>query len=144
MVFVAPDLRLTVVMTSDPAPAQSRDGHVDALHALLDQHLVAGLGNIYVCETLYRARIHPARKAARISAARAAALVPLIRDVLAEAITAGGSSLRDYVRPDGQLGYFAKQWRVYGRQGETCPCGGTVERVVQSGRSTFWCRSCQK
>lgn len=64
--------------------------------------------------------------------------------MLIDAIAAGGSTLRDYARPDGQLGYFAKQWRVYGREGEACPCGGTVKRTVQSGRSTFWCPSCQK
>lgn len=115
--------------------------------ALLDQHLVAGLGNIYVCETLYRARIHPARKAARISAARAAALVPLIRDVLAEAITAGGSSLRDYRQADGELGYFQHSFQVYGREGQPCltpGCTATIRRIVQSGRSSFFCPACQK
>ena len=115
--------------------------------ALLDQHIVAGLGNIYVCETLYRARIHPARKAARISAARAAALVPLIRDVLAEAITAGGSSLRDYRQADGELGYFQHSFQVYGREGEPCVtpgCTATIRRIVQSGRSSFFCPTCQR
>ena len=115
--------------------------------ALLDQHIVAGLGNIYVCETLYRARIHPARKAARISAARAATLVPLIRDVLAEAITAGGSSLRDYRQADGELGYFQHSFQVYGREGEPCVtpgCTATIRRIVQSGRSSFFCPTCQR
>lgn len=115
--------------------------------ALLDQHLVAGLGNIYVCETLYRARIHPARKAARISEARAAALVPIIRDVLAEAITAGGSSLRDYRQADGELGYFQHSFQVYGREGDPCltpGCTATIRRIVQSGRSSFYCPSCQR
>lgn len=115
--------------------------------ALLDQHIIAGLGNIYVCETLYRARIHPARKAARISAARAAALVPLIRDVLAEAITAGGSSLRDYRQADGELGYFQHSFQVYGREGEPCltpGCTDTIRRIVQSGRSSFYCPTCQR
>jgi formamidopyrimidine-DNA glycosylase len=115
--------------------------------ALLDQHIIAGLGNIYVCETLYRARIHPARKAARISAARTAALVPIIRDVLAEAITAGGSSLRDYRQADGELGYFQHSFQVYGREGQPCltpGCKDTVRRIVQSGRSSFYCPSCQK
>jgi len=115
--------------------------------ALLDQHIIAGLGNIYVCETLYRARIHPARKAARISAARAAALVPLSRDVLAEAITAGGSSLRDYRQADGELGYFQHSFQVYGREGEPCltpGCTDTIRRIVQSGRSSFYCPTCQR
>ena len=115
--------------------------------ALLDQHIVAGLGNIYVCETLYRARIHPARKAARISETRAAALVPLIRDVLAEAITAGGSSLRDYRQADGELGYFQHSFQVYGREGDPCltpGCTATIRRIVQSGRSSFFCPACQR
>lgn len=115
--------------------------------ALLDQHIVAGLGNIYVCETLYRARIHPARKAGRISAARAAALVPLIRDVLSEAITAGGSSLRDYRQTDGELGYFQHSFQVYGREGDPCltlGCTSTIRRIVQSGRSSFFCPTCQR
>jgi formamidopyrimidine-DNA glycosylase len=115
--------------------------------ALLDQHIVAGLGNIYVCETLYRARIHPARKAGRISAARAGALVPLIRDVLSEAITAGGSSLRDYRQTDGELGYFQHSFQVYGREGDPCltpGCAATIRRIVQSGRSSFFCPTCQR
>lgn len=115
--------------------------------ALLDQHIIAGLGNIYVCETLYRARIHPARKAGRIAAPRAAALVPLIRDVLAEAITAGGSSLRDYRQADGELGYFQHSFQVYGREGQPCltpGCSDTIHRIVQSGRSSFYCPSCQR
>ena len=115
--------------------------------ALLDQHIIAGLGNIYVCETLYRAHIHPARKAGRIAAPRAAALVPLIRDVLAEAITAGGSSLRDYRQADGELGYFQHSFQVYGREGQPCltpGCTDTIRRIVQSGRSSFYCPSCQK
>lgn len=115
--------------------------------ALLDQHIVAGLGNIYVCETLYRARIHPARKAARISETRAAALVPIIRDVLAEAITAGGSSLRDYRQADGELGYFQHSFQVYGREGDPCltpGCTATIRRIVQSGRSSFYCPTCQR
>ena len=111
---------------------------------LLDQRIVAGLGNIYVCEALNMARTSPLRAAGQIGPAKLKPLVAAIKAVLADAILAGGSTLRDYARPDGQLGYFAKQWRVYGREGEACPCGGTVERVVQSGRSTFWCRSCQK
>ncbi|MEM9966468.1 MAG: bifunctional DNA-formamidopyrimidine glycosylase/DNA-(apurinic or apyrimidinic site) lyase [Pseudomonadota bacterium] len=115
--------------------------------ALLDQRVVAGLGNIYVCETLYRARIHPARKARRISAMRIATLVPIIRDVLSEAIEAGGSSLRDFRQTDGELGYFQHRFDVYGREGEVCRsrgCTKTVRRMVQSGRSTFYCPACQR
>ena len=111
---------------------------------LLDQRIVAGLGNIYVCEALNMAGIAPTLAAGRVSKPRLARLVIAVRDVLTAAIAAGGSSLRDYVRPDGQLGYFAKDWRVYGREGETCGCGGTVERRVDAGRSTFWCRRCQR
>ncbi len=111
---------------------------------LLDQSVVAGLGNIYVCEALNIAKIAPMREAGKVSAAQLVRLVVAIREVLSAAIEAGGSSLRDYVRPDGQLGYFAKDWRVYGREGEPCPCGGTVERRVDGGRSTFWCRRCQR
>jgi len=111
---------------------------------LLDQRIVAGLGNIYVCEGLNRARIAPEKSAGWVSRQALGRLVPAIKQVLEEAIAAGGSTLRDYARPDGELGYFAKDWRVYGREGEACPCGGTVERMVQGGRSTFFCRKCQK
>jgi formamidopyrimidine-DNA glycosylase len=115
--------------------------------ALLDQRVVAGLGNIYVCEVLHRAGIDPRRKAGRISAARIASLVPLIRVVLEEAITSGGSSLKDYRQADGAMGYFQHGFRVYDREGAGCAtpgCGGTVERIVQSGRSTFLCARCQR
>lgn len=111
---------------------------------LLDQRIVAGLGNIYVCEALNIARIAPTRAAGQISRARLERLVPAIREVLLSAIEAGGSTLRDYARPDGELGYFSKQFRVYGREGEACPCGGIVRRRVDSGRSTFHCVSCQR
>lgn len=111
---------------------------------LLDQQIVAGLGNIYVCEALHRAKIHPEREAGKVSRAALDRLVPEIRAVLEEAIRAGGSTLRDYVRPDGELGYFAKDWRVYGREGEDCACGKPVQRIVQGGRSTFFCGSCQR
>lgn len=111
---------------------------------LLDQRVVAGLGNIYVCEALYLARIAPTRAAGTIGKAKLAKLVEAVREVLEAAIRAGGSTLRDYARPDGELGYFAKEWRVYGREGEPCACGGLVERRVDSGRSTFWCPKCQK
>ncbi|NGM44378.1 bifunctional DNA-formamidopyrimidine glycosylase/DNA-(apurinic or apyrimidinic site) lyase [Rhodobacter sp. SGA-6-6] len=115
--------------------------------ALLDQHLVAGLGNIYVCEVLFRAGLHPATPAGDLGEARAAALVPLIREVLAEAIEAGGSSLRDHRQANGELGYFQHSFRVYDREGQPCTapgCGGTVERIVQSGRSSFYCPACQR
>jgi formamidopyrimidine-DNA glycosylase len=112
--------------------------------ALLDQRVVAGLGNIYVCEALNMAGIAPTREAGKISRPRLALLVEAIRDVLSAAIVAGGSTLRDYARPDGELGYFSKQWRVYGREGEACLCGGTVQRRVDGGRSTFFCSKCQK
>ena len=111
--------------------------------ALLDQRIVAGLGNIYVCEALYRAR-HPSR-AARSGAfrrTRVAALVPIIRQVLREAIEAGGSSLRDFRQADGELGYFQHSFDVYGREGQPCRtpgCPDTVRRIVQSGRSSFYC-----
>lgn len=118
--------------------------------ALLDQRTVAGLGNIYVCEALFRARISPFRSAATIPGARATRLVPCIRETLEDAIAAGGSSLRDYVQPDGELGYFQHAWRVYGREGEACPdCPGTpactgVRRRVQGGRSSFSCPRLQR
>ncbi|KHQ52488.1 bifunctional DNA-formamidopyrimidine glycosylase/DNA-(apurinic or apyrimidinic site) lyase [Mameliella alba] len=115
--------------------------------ALLDQKIIAGLGNIYVCEALYRARIHPARKVNRISEARLGALVPIIREVLQDAIAAGGSSLRDFRQADGELGYFQHSFDVYGREGAPCrseACADTVRRIVQSGRSSFYCASCQR
>ena len=114
---------------------------------LLEQRTVAGLGNIYVCEALYRTGISPLRKAGRIAPKRIAALVPAIRDVLREAIEAGGSSLRDYRQADGELGYFQHAFRVYGREGEACRtpgCNGIVRRAVQSGRSSFYCPVCQR
>ena len=115
--------------------------------ALLDQGIVAGLGNIYVCEALFRAGIHPGRRAGRIAAARVAELVPVIRQVLAEAIAAGGSSLRDFRQADGELGYFQHAFDVYGREDEACRrtgCDGTIRRIVQSGRSSFFCAHCQR
>ena len=111
---------------------------------LLDQRIVAGLGNIYVCEALFRARIDPRKAAGKVTHAALNRLVPAIRAVLEEAIAAGGSSLRDYARPDGQLGYFSKHFDVYGREGDACPCGGTIKRIVQGGRSTWYCPNCQK
>ena len=115
--------------------------------ALLDQRLIAGLGNIYVCEALYRARIHPARKAGKISSSRVASLVPIIRTVLTDAIEAGGSSLRDFRQADGELGYFQHSFDVYGREGAPCrtpDCSQVIKRIVQSGRSSFYCSQCQR
>jgi formamidopyrimidine-DNA glycosylase len=130
--------------------------------ALLDQRIVVGVGNIYACESLYRAGISPLRKAGTVAGARAALLVPAIQAVLEEAIAAGGSSLRDHVQPSGELGYFQHAWKVYGREGESCACHGpgpakgsgkkkgasnkgkgVVRRVIQGGRSTFYCSGCQ-
>lgn len=111
---------------------------------LLDQRIVAGLGNIYVCEALHMAGIAPGRAGGRIAAPRLQRLVEAVKEVLLAAIEAGGSTLRDYARPDGELGYFARQWRVYGREGEACGCGRPVLRRPEGGRSTFYCARCQR
>ena len=128
---------------------KGRRGPVKA--ALLDQAVVAGLGNIYICEALFRAGLSPRRKAGTVQGGRADKLVRAIKDVLAEAIDAGGSSLRDHRRPDGELGYFQHSFAVYGRAGEPCPgCGcdpartGGIRRIIQSGRSTFYCAAKQR
>lgn len=114
---------------------------------LLDQRIVAGLGNIYVCEALHRARISPKLAAGRLSRIRLERLADAIKAVLEEAIEAGGSTLRDFSAADGALGYFQHSFRVYGREGEPCPrqdCSGVVRRLVQGGRSTYFCPVCQK
>ena len=111
---------------------------------LLDQGVIAGLGNIYVCEALHRAGIHPSRAGGSVSLQRLERLALAIREVLAEAIAAGGSTLRDFASPDGELGYFSKTFAVYDREGVACACGGTVKRIVQGGRSTFYCPRCQR
>lgn len=112
--------------------------------ALLDQRIVAGLGNIYVCEALWRAGINPATLAGAVPEPEVAALTTEIRAVLVDAIAAGGSSLRDYRRADGELGYFQHSFAVYGREGEPCSrCGGAIARIVQGGRSSFFCPVCQ-
>ena len=111
--------------------------------ALLDQKTVAGLGNIYVCEALYRAGISPLRLACDVTAGEAETLAAAIRAVLTDAIAAGGSTLRDFAAADGALGGFQERFDVYDREGAPCPGGGVVERIVQSGRSTFWCPTCQ-
>lgn len=115
--------------------------------ALLDQQVVAGLGNIYVSEVLYRAGLSPRRLARTVTLERAHRLVQAIREVLERAIAAGGSSLRNYVQASGELGYFQHQWAVYGHEGEPCPgcdCGGGIRRIVQSNRSTFYCAKRQR
>jgi formamidopyrimidine-DNA glycosylase len=135
--------------------AALRDRRTPIKAALLDQKTVAGLGNIYVCEALFLAGISPRRSARTIPGKRSERLVAAIKDVLKAAIAAGGSSLRDYVRTDGELGYFQTQWRVYGREGEPCNavapeagsnrcCAGGIQRIVQSGRSTFFCAKWQR
>ena len=113
--------------------------------ALLDQSIIAGLGNIYVCEALFRARISPKRLSGRLTVAETETLVAHIKDVISEAIEAGGSSLRDFAQADGDLGYFQHSFDVYGREGEPCPaCTAPLVRINQSGRSSFYCKVCQK
>jgi formamidopyrimidine-DNA glycosylase len=131
--------------------AQACAGKKTSLKAALsDQKVVAGLGNIYVCEALFRARLSPQRSAHTVPGARAERLVPAIKDTLTEAVAAGGSSLRDYVQPDGELGYFQHAWKVYGHEGEPCErCPGRpactgIRRVTQSGRSSFYCPRTQR
>lgn len=115
--------------------------------SLLDQRIVAGLGNIYVVEALYRAGISPRTPAGKVSGPRLEKLVVNVRDVLAEAVEAGGSTLRDFANAEGGQGYFQHRFDVYGREGQPClreGCGGEIKRLVQAGRSTFWCSRCQK
>jgi len=123
--------------------AVTKDRKAPIKQLLLDQRNVAGLGNIYVCEALHMAGIAPGRMGGGISKPRYDRLVTAIKKVLEAAIAAGGSSLRDFVQPDGELGYFSKEWLVYGREGADCACGASVLRKVDSGRSTFYCRKCQ-
>ena len=113
--------------------------------ALLDQKVIAGLGNIYVCEALFRAGISPRRKSSTIKGDRSGRLAQAINEVISEAIDAGGSTLKDFAATDGALGYFQHRFRVYDREGEPCPdCGSQIKRIVQSGRSTFFCGTCQR
>ena len=124
---------------------QTFAGRTAAVKAMLmDQRIIAGLGNIYACEALYRARIDPRKAAGKVSKAKLDALAEAIPAVLDEAIAAGGSTLRNFIQPDGELGYFSKDFSVYDREGEPCACGGTVRRIVQGGRSTFFCPKCQR
>ena len=129
----------------DPRELKRRlAGRTAAIKLLLgDQKIVAGLGNIYVCEALYRAGIHPRRAGGSLSLERLRRLVVAIEEVLREAIEAGGSTLKDFISPDGELGYFSKTFAVYDREGRPCACGRTVKRIVQGGRSTFYCPRCQ-
>ena len=127
------------------ARLESRRTSVKA--ALLDQRVVAGVGNIYACEALYVARLSPRRTAATIRGVRAARLADAVRGVLRDAIEAGGSSLRDHVAPSGELGYFQHNFKVYGRDGKPCPdceCAASIRRIVQAGRSTFYCAARQR
>ena len=122
---------------------EGRSASIKAL--LLDQRIVAGLGNIYVCEALNLAAIAPGRAAGRLSRPWLDRLADSVKAVLRAAIEAGGSSLRDYVQPNGELGYFSSQWRVYGREGKACPrCAAPIRRRVDGGRSTFYCAKCQR
>lgn len=137
---------LSETLTPDYLAAALKGRKTSIKVALMDQRIVVGVGNIYACEALNRAGISPKRKAGTIAGPRAQALVHAIKNVLAQAIAAGGSSLRDHVQPSGELGYFQDSWRVYGREGESCACGdnrAVVKRIVQGGRSTFYCARCQ-
>ena len=126
--------------------ARALDGRSAPIKALLlDQRIVAGLGNIYVCEALHLAAIAPGRAGGHIARPRLDRLAEAVKTVLRAAIDAGGSSLRNYARPDGELGYFSAEWRVYGREGEACPgCGAAIRRRTEGGRSTFHCAKCQR
>ncbi len=126
--------------------ATAFEGRVAPIKALLlDQRIVAGLGNIYVCEALFMAGIRPNKPAGQVSVPRLKLLAPAIKDVLISAIEAGGSTLRDYAKPDGELGYFSKQFHVYGREGEACPqCARPIARRVDAGRASFHCPKCQR
>jgi formamidopyrimidine-DNA glycosylase len=127
------------------ASLKGRDTSIKA--ALLDQHVVAGIGNIYACEALYKAGISPRRKAGTVQGDRSVRLVAAIKDVLTRAIAAGGSSARDYVQASGETGWFQHNWAVYDREGKRCPgcdCTSSVKRIVQSGRSTFYCAKRQR
>ena len=124
-----------------------RSRRVPIKAALLNQRVVAGLGNIYVCEALWQSGISPRRRCDRIALKRIELLICCIRRVLQDAIAVGGSTLRDYHPPDGEIGYFQHHFSVYGREGQDCPrigCTGKVSRIKQSGRSTFYCATCQK
>jgi formamidopyrimidine-DNA glycosylase len=141
---------LSEAFSADYLDAALAGRHTPIKAALLDQKVVAGLGNIYVCEALFRAGVSPRRSARTVPGQRTRKLVPIIQAVLEDAIAAGGSSLRDYVQTSGELGYFQHRWQVYGREGEPCgygaapggpnrACDGVIRRIAQGGRSTFYC-----
>ncbi|KWV91805.1 bifunctional DNA-formamidopyrimidine glycosylase/DNA-(apurinic or apyrimidinic site) lyase [Erythrobacter sp. YT30] len=133
-------------LTSEYLKAVLKDKTQSIKLCLLDQRIVAGLGNIYVCEALWRAGIRPTKAGGKVTKPQLARLVPAIKDVLEASIRDGGSSLRDYAAPDGELGYFATRFDVYGRTGEACrrADGGIIRRIAQGGRSTWYCAKCQK
>ena len=138
---LSPDFTAAVLA----AALKGRDTSIKA--ALLDQHVVAGIGNIYACEALYKAGISPRRKAGAVQGDRAVRLVAAIKDVLTRAIAAGGSSARDYVQANGETGWFQHNWAVYDREGKRCPgcdCTSGIKRIVQGGRSTFYCAKRQR
>lgn len=146
MAGLAPD-PLDAVFDGPFLAARLAGRHTPIKPALLDQRVVAGIGNIYACEALWRAHLSPRRLAATVTGRRADALAKALREAVTEAIEAGGSSLRDYVQADGELGYFQHRWAVYDREGVKCPgcrCGGTVRRIVQANRSTFYCPARQR
>ena len=133
-------------LTPEHLKAALRDRKQAIKLLLLDQRIVAGLGNIYVCEALFRSGIHPRKAGGKVSKPKLAALVPHIKAVLSQSIEDGGSSLRDYARPDGELGYFATRFDVYGREGENCTrCeASAIRRIEQGGRSSWFCPKCQR
>lgn len=157
--FADPDILETHPLLASMGPEPlSNSFHADYLrdklakrkspikNVLLDQKIIAGLGNIYVCEALFRAHINPERSAVTLSEKNIETLIPIINDIIREAIASGGSTLKDYAQVDGELGYFQHSFQAYGREGKPClnqGCGDTIVRIAQSGRSTFYCKSCQ-
>lgn len=135
------------VLTFEYLEASFKGKKTPIKNALLDQKIIAGLGNIYVSEILFGAHIHPKRMAGSLNRNEIRALIPETRNVLERAIAAGGSTLKDHRLPDGELGYFSHEFMVYGRASEAClkpECGGEIEKIVQGGRSSFYCSRCQK
>ncbi|UVI39388.1 bifunctional DNA-formamidopyrimidine glycosylase/DNA-(apurinic or apyrimidinic site) lyase [Qipengyuania spongiae] len=133
-------------LSAEHLRAATRDRSQAIKLLLLDQRIVAGLGNIYVCEALWRAGIAPRKAGGKVTMPQLRRLVPAIREVLEQSIRDGGSTLRDFAQPDGELGYFATRFDVYGREGQGChrEDGGTIRRIVQGGRSTWFCPACQR
>lgn len=137
---------LGTAMTAEHLRAATKGRKQAIKLLLLDQRIVAGLGNIYVCEALWRSGIHPRKAGGKVTMPQLKRLVPAIREVLEQSIRDGGSTLRDFAQPDGELGYFATRFHVYGRDGEAChhEDGGVIRRIVQGGRSSWFCPVCQK